>query len=440
MRRMIMEKLIEWKERKSRKPILLTGVRQSGKTYIIQKFGEENFSSVAYINFEKSPNVASVFEEDLQPKRIIADLENLVVREKIQPGKTLLFFDEIQMAPKAITSLKYFQEELPGLHVIGAGSLLGVSLRDDKGSYPIGKVERMQLFPMNFVEFLWALGQEGLLTSLGKRDKESELPAQLFQPLKKSLLTYFAVGGMPEALSTWVRSQDYAQVEKVQEDILAGYAGDFSKHAPSSEVVNLESIWRAIPAQLAQDNSKFIFSRVKKSARAKDLESSIQWLIDAGLIHVLEKVENAQIPLSAYADHTYFKVYLCDVGLLSRRAGLSFKTILEETEALSTYRGALTENYVLTELIAQNFQPYYWRSGNTAELDFILESGGEVVPIEAKANLNTQAKSYREFVKKYRPNIGFKFSLKNRGVNQVESTTTFSLPLFLVHQLREYIR
>lgn len=439
MKRMIMDDLIHWKDQQNRKPLLLTGVRQCGKTYIVEKFGETFFSDTASINFEKSPALNSLFDQDLDPKRIIADLENMVFKKKIIPGKTLLFFDEIQLAPKAITSLKYFAEEYPELHVIGAGSLLGIALKEGPTSYPVGKVQRMQLYPMNFREFLWALDEEGLEKSLEDRKLEKELPEQLFSSLKRHLLTYYAIGGMPEAVSAWVERKDFVEVEQIQDDILKGYENDFTKHAPIKEVANLELIWRSIPTQLAQDNNKFIFSRVKKSARAKDLEASMQWLVDGGLIHLLEKVENAQLPLSAFADGTYYKVYLCDVGLLSRRLGLSYQLIMEAPEKMGTFRGALTENYVLNELIALNLHPYYWRSGNTAELDFILEVNGEIIPIEAKANLNTQAKSYGVFVNKYKPNCGFKFSLKNSGHHQVGSTKTFSLPLFLVNKIQEFI-
>ena len=388
---------------------------------------------------EQNPKIASVFDEDYNPKRIISDLGNIFLNKTINPGKTLLILDEIQMAPKAITALKYFYEDIPELYIIGVGSLLGVSIRNDETSFPIGKIDRMQLYPMNFREFLWATGQENLDKVLDDRDITAELPEYYMEPLKKSLLNYYAIGGMPEAVKTCVETKDFNEVEKIQENLLYGYENDFSKHAPINEIANLEAIWNSIPTQLREDNNKFIFSRVKKSARAKDLEASIQWLVDAGLIHVVGKVENAKIPLSVNADNSYYKIYLCDVGLLSKRAGISYATIINNFENLGTFKGVLTENYVLTELISLDYNPYYWRSGNIAELDFLIEHKGNVIPIEAKANLNTKAKSFLEFAKRFKPNTGFKFSLKNSGINEVETTKTYSLPLFLVNRIKDVI-
>ena len=429
MKRMIMDDLVRWKDAPGRKPLLLTGVRQCGKTYILKRFGEEHFSDVAYLNLEKTPSIAAVFEQDLDPVRILSELSNVFLRSPIEPGRTLLILDEIQAVPKAITALKYFYEDLPTLHLIGAGSLLGVSLRRDAASFPVGKVERKQLYPMSFRE-----------ESLDDKALSGELGAHYTEPLKKALLTYYVVGGMPEAVHTWVTTQDYQQVQQVQDNILFGYAGDFSKHAPPREFPNLEAIWQSIPVQLAEDNSKFVFSRVKKSARAKDLEAAIQWLVDAGLVHLLQKVEQAKSPLAIHADASFYKVYLCDVGLLCRKAGLSFAAVFDDSVGYQGFKGALTENFVLTELLSSGFSPYYWRSGNTAELDFLVESEGQVIPIEAKANLNTQAKSYREFVKRFKPRVGFKFSLKNIGENQVEDTKTHSLPLYLVYHMKRLIQ
>lgn len=388
---------------------------------------------------EQNPKIASVFDEDYNPKRIISDLGNIFLNKTINPGKTLLILDEIQMAPKAITALKYFYEDIPELYIIGVGSLLGVSIRNDETSFPIGKIDRMQLYPMNFREFLWATGQENLDKVLDDRDITAELPEYYMEPLKKSLLNYYAIGGMPEAVKTCVETKDFNEVEKIQENLLYGYENDFSKHAPINEIANLEAIWNSIPTQLREDNNKFIFSRVKKSARAKDLEASIQWLVDAGLIHVVEKVEDSKIPLSVNVDNSYYKIYLCDVGLLSKRAGISYAAINNNLEQLGTFKGVLTENYVLMELISLGYNPYYWRSGNIAELDFLIEDKGNVIPIEAKANLNTKAKSFLEFAKRFKPNTGFKFSLKNSGINVVENTKTYSLPLFLVNRIKYVI-
>ncbi len=440
MRRSIMERLIRWKQSPLRKPLLLTGVRQCGKTYTLRQFGEEHFEDTAYLNLEQNHRIAAVFEEDLDPRRILKDLETLFLTKPVRLGSTLLILDEIQTAPRAITALKYFQEDIPNLHVIGAGSLLGVSLRRQEASFPVGKVDRLQMYPLSFQEYLWANGQQPLEESLWRHDLTQPLGAHYAAPLKRTLLEYYVVGGMPEAVSLWAAHKDMEAVTQAQQNILAGYAGDFSKYAPPGEFTNLEAIWRSIPVQLARDNSKFVFSRAKASARAKDLEGAMQWLVDAGLFHLLHKVEHAIAPLSPQADRTYYKVYLCDPGLLCRMAGLSPASVLDEGAPPHALKGALTENFVLTQLIFQQYQPFYWRSGNTAELDFLIEQAGHVIPIEAKANLNTQAKSYREFARRFKPALGFKLSMKNLGLNQVLQTNTYSLPLYVIGQLRTIIK
>jgi len=251
---------------------------------------------------------------------------------------------------------------------------------------------------------------------------------------------YLIVGGMPEVVKTWWKTQDLAQVSEIQDQILYGYENDFAKYAPPRERFNIETIWHSIPQQLAKDNNKFVFSHVKKSARAKDLEASLHWLSDAGLIHILKKVEQAQIPLSAFADSSYYKVYMSDTGLLARRANFTYASLIKAEDRSGNFPGSLTENYVLNELINQNRTPFYWRSGNTAELDFIVEDKGRVIPIEAKTRLNTQAKSYKVFVRRYPTEIGFKYSLKNIGVNHVLQTKTYSLPLLVIYRLEEYLR
>lgn len=439
MKRYMMQYLLKWKNSKRRKPLLLTGVRQCGKTYLINQFGEEYFDDVAYLNFEQHPSLASFFNEDLNPKRIISDIENLFLEKPITKNKTLLFLDEIQMAPQVITSLKYFCEDMPNLHVIGAGSLLGVSIREYQSSFPVGKVDLAELQPMNFSEFLWATGKAKVYEHLLSLRVDQEIPNFLFERLKKSLLNYYVIGGMPEVVQCWVDTNDYHLVADLQSKIIEGYSRDFAKYAPIKELPNLLAIWRSIPAQLADDNHKFIFSRAKKSARAKDLEVAMEWLVDAGLIHILKKVENAELPLSIHADHGYYKVYLCDVGLLTKMSGISARVLLNPSADYSTFKGGLTENYVLTELLSQGFSPYYWRSGNTAELDFLIEKNTHIVPIEAKAQINTQAKSYQLFVKRYSPSMGFKLSLKNCAVNHSKATTTYSLPLFLVNRLEDLL-
>lgn len=437
MQRDFINNLIEWKESKRRKPLLLTGVRQCGKTYLLKEFGSKYFDDFCYINFESAGKYSAIFEYDFDVKRILREFE-LAENVKITVGKTLLIFDEIQECPKAITSLKYFCENLPELHLVCAGSLLGVALKKENISFPVGKVNRMQLYPMSFKEYLQAVGEEKYIELFNKWNVNREIPELYSVPLERHLKNYYIVGGMPEAVKEFAESGDYEEVAKIQDEILSDYADDFSKHAPVSEIEKIRMIWNSIPNQLAKENNKFVFSHVKEGKRAHELEAALQWLKNAGLVHLVELVSNAEVPLSSNADATYFKVYMADSGLLCRRLGLSYKNILKENTALSTFKGAITENYVLQELIVQNKTPYFWRSGNTAELDFLYENDGEIFPVEVKAATNTQAKSFKQFSKKYQNKKGFKLSLKNIAENDCEGTNAVSLPLYLVWNIDFY--
>lgn len=439
MERDIMKQLAEWKSAADRKPLLITGVRQCGKTYVMKEFGARYFEDVAYFNFEGNTGLHSVFEYDFDVDRILDELGNLVRNRKIVPGETLVIFDEIQACPKAITALKYFCEDKRELHVICAGSLLGVAIKRENVSFPVGKVDRMQMYPMSFSEFLRADGGENLYRGLLKMQTERELPELHTVPLGKKLKLYYIVGGMPEVVNKWVATHDFSQVERIQDNILMDYSSDFSKHAPKAEIAKLGWIWESIPKQLAKENHKFIFSHVKEGKRSKDLEDGLEWLVDAGLVYRLEKVEQPELPLAFCADASYFKVYMSDVGLLRRKSGLSHRTILQGAEEYQRFKGALTENFVMTELLTLGKHPYFWRSGNTAEVDFLIENEGKIIPIEAKAEDNTKAKSYRQFCKKYHPELGAKFSMKNVGGNMVESTLTYSIPLYLIWKMDEYL-
>ncbi len=440
MERDIMKKLAAWKDAADRKPLLLTGVRQCGKTYALKEFGSRYFSDVAYFSFEGNKGLVSVFDYDLEPERILRELGSVVRGKEIIPGTTLVIFDEIQACPNAVTSLKYFCENMRELHIACAGSLLGVAVKRDGISFPVGKVDRLQMYPMTFAEFLCADGGQALYDGVGQIDPGKELSELYSIPLKKHLKNYYVVGGMPEVVKKWVDTHNFDEVSKLQDAILADYASDFAKHAPKTDIPKLGWIWDSIPKQLAKDNNKFIFSHVKQGKRASELEDALAWLADAGLVHLLEKVSNPMLPLSFYADSTFFKVYMADVGLLRRKSELSHKTILEESELYNLFKGALTENFVLNELIAQERHPYFWRSGNTAELDFIFEKEDEVIPVEAKANISTRAKSYLQFCKKYKPRKGVKFSMKNVGENRTEETITYSIPLYLIWKLEQYLK
>lgn len=439
MEREIMKKLVEWKDSPDRKPLLLTGVRQCGKTYVLKDFGNRYFEDTAYFSFEGNRGLASVFEYDLDPERILRELGDIVLGREIVPGKTLLVFDEIQACPNAVTSLKYFCENKRELHIVCAGSLLGVSVRRDGISFPVGKVERLQMYPMTFAEFLCADGGQKLYDGAGRLPLCREMPELYSVPLMKSLTYYYIVGGMPEVVKKWVDTHSFEEVSRLQDNILADYESDFAKHAPKTDIPKLGWIWDSIPKQLAKDNNKFIFSHVKEGKRSSELEDALEWLTDAGLVHRLEMVSNPELPLSFYADSTFFKIYMADVGLLRRKSGLSHKTILEESELYRNFKGALTENYVLNELLSQGRHPYFWRSGNTAELDFLFEHEDRVIPVEAKANISTRAKSYAQFCKKYEPPLGFKFSMKNVGEHRVENTHTYSIPLYMIWRLGRYL-
>lgn len=439
MERDVIVQLLEWKNRDDRKPLMLTGVRQCGKTYVLKDFGNRYFQNTAYFNFEHNQSLASIFEFDFDVNRILKELAATVSGTKITDGKTLVIFDEIQSCPQAITSLKYFCEDLPDLHLACAGSLLGVALNHENISFPVGKIERLQMYPMSFKEFLVADGLENILQIVEGFEITREIPEAFTAPLAKALKNYYLVGGMPEVVKKWIATHSYDAIEKIQDNILLDYASDFAKHAPTADIPKLGWIWDSVPQQLAKENNKFVFSHVKAGKRSAELEDALKWLEDAGLIYRLELVENAELPLSFQANATNFKVYMADVGLLRRKSGVSVKTILEETDLYRNFKGAFTENFVMTELVQLGFKPYFWRSGNTAELDFLIEHDDRIIPIEAKAEINTKAKSYKQFCVKFKPQTGFKVSMKNVGDNVVEQTKTFSLPLFAVWKLKKYL-
>lgn len=437
MYREVTEKLIEWKNKANRKPLLMTGVRQCGKTYIIKEFAQEHFKNFIYINFEESEKLSAIFDYDYDVNRIIHELEQHL-KTKIVVGDTCVFMDEIQECPRAITALKYFCENMRELHLICAGSLLGVAIREKQISFPVGKVNRLELYPMNFKEFAMACGRTDMIQVFENWAVDRAIPDLYSVQMKKLLKEYYVVGGMPEAVKTWVESGSVEEVEQVQNDILKDYADDFSKHAPEGDVVKIRWIWDSIPVQLAKENRKFIFSHVKEGKRSADLEDALQWLVDAGLVSKLYMVENPESPLSGFADKTYFKVYMCDVGLLRVKSKVDSETIMEENPSYIRFKGAFTENYVLNELISSGLEPYFWHSGNTAEIDFIYESKGNLIPVEVKSADNTQAKSYKLFCEKYKPRVGFKLSQKNIAENLLGETRTYSVPLYLAWDIQRF--
>ena len=438
MQRDIMNNLIKWKGSARRKPLIISGVRQCGKTFIIEEFGRTQFTNLVTINFEEQPGLKAVFDFDFDTRRIISEIEKLT-RKKIVPGQTLLFLDEIQECPKAITALKYFCEKMKDLHLVCAGSLLGVALRRENISFPVGKVNRLYLYPMSFREFAIASGEGSLIEMLQDWNVDRPVPDYIDVPMKKLLREFYVVGGMPEAVDVWVNTRDYSEVETVQREILKDYADDLSKHAPISELQKIRWIWDSIPVQIAKENNKFVFSHVKEGKRAADLEDALMWLQNAGLIYRLELVGKPQLPLSAFADKTYFKVYMSDIGLMRVRANVSSDTIINESERYVNYKGAFAENYVNNELVVQGKKPYFWRSGNTAEIDFLYEKEDEFYPVEVKSADNTQAKSFKQFCSKYNPKKGIKLSGKNIARNMSGETKAYSIPLYIAWNIDHYI-
>lgn len=439
MERIAIKQLVDWKNRKNRKPLLVTGVRQCGKTYLIKAFGEKHYTDVAYFNFDGNEGLKSVFEYDFDVRRIIDELGSIIRGAAIVPGNTLVIFDEIQDCPRAIQSLKYFCENLSELHLIAAGSLLGVALRKNGISFPVGKVDRLEMYPMSFEEFVIADGGKKYIEGIYKLPVEREISKLYTLPMIKYLKNYYIVGGMPEAVQTWIDTHNYSKVETVQDHILKDYSDDFGKHTSPDTAVKIMQIWNAIPSQIAKDNNKFIFSHVKKGARAKDLEDALEWLIHSGIAYKLNLVSTPEIPLSGMVDNTYFKIYMSDVGLLRRKSGINYRTILEGDDSFIHFKGALTENYVMTQLYCMGMPCYFWRTKSEAELDFITDYEGVLVPIEVKSADNTKAKSLHVFCGRYSPKLAIKTSLKNVGDNMDKVTHVWSLPLYTLFRIKSYI-
>lgn len=439
MKRKSFDKLLKWKEKKNRKPLLVTGVRQCGKTYLIKEFGRTEFEEMAYFNFDGNTGLKSIFDYDFNVERIMDELGNVIYGKKIISGKTLVVFDEIQDCPRAIQSLKYFCENMPELHIIAAGSLLGVALRKEGISFPVGKVDRMEMYPMSFEEFVMADGGENYISGSSRLAFEREVPEIYTVPMEKFLKNYYIIGGMPEAVQTWVDTHDYREVEEVQDRILKDYADDFGKHTTPDTMTKVKLIWDSIPSQIARDNNKFIFSHVKQGARAKDLEDALEWLVNSGIAYKLKLVSNPELPLSGMADNTYFKVYLSDVGLLRRKSNVNYRTILEGDASYIHFKGALTENYIMTQLKCMGIESYFWRTKADAEMDFITDYEGMLLPIEVKSADNTKAKSLHIFCNRYHPRMAVKTSLKNVGDNLDGDTHVWSIPLYLIFRLKEYV-
>ena len=435
MERALLTELLEWKEKPNRKPLVLKGVRQCGKTYLLKEFGERHYDNVAYFNFEETGALNTVFEQDYDVKRIIFEL-GLFTGKTIAPGTTLIILDEIQECGKALTAMKYFCENAPEYHIVCAGSLLGIALRKQL-SFPVGKVDFLTLYPMSFTEFLRACGPESLADYLENFKKGDTLPALIADRLSTFLKQYYITGGMPEVVDAWTKTNSIEEVERVQQAIINSYELDFAKHAPAKDFPKLTAIWRSIPEQLAKENTKFIFSHVKKGWRSKDLEDALEWLIAAGLVHKVCKIEKPFMPLSSYADDTAFKLYMSDIGILRKLSKLPYEVILDATPNYREFKGSLTENFVLCELVKSVDESlYYWTSGNTAEVDFILQSGVEIVPIEVKSERNIKARSLAEYRKKYSP----KYSVITSMKSETNGEEVLNIPLYLISALSRFVK
>jgi predicted AAA+ superfamily ATPase len=439
MERKAMQQLIRWKEKTQRKPMLITGCRQCGKTWLMTEFGKRYFEHTALFNFEKEPGLADIFRYDLDPTRILRELGMYREGKPIDPDHTLIIFDEIQQCPEAVTSIKYFEESGLNLYLLCAGSLLGVELKRKRMSFPVGKNEQLKMYPLSLEEFIEALGGEKNLMLLREFALYREIPAYIAEPMARYLKLYYIIGGMPEAVRTYIETENLEEVDVVLDRIIHDLRNDFSQHAEAKDILKIGWIWDSIPKQMARENNKFVFSHVKTGTRARDLEDALQWLVDAGLVYRLEKVTAPQIPLSACSDATSFKVYLHDLGILRKIAGVAYRTVLTEPEGYSAFKGAFTENYCMLELISQCIRPYYWRSDNSAEVDFIFEDAiNQIIPMEAKSADNTRAKSFITYCRQYKPVIGFRVSMKNVGENQRDATHEISLPLYLLWKIGDY--
>lgn len=410
MKRQAIEKLYEWKNSAGRKPLIIRGARQVGKTWLMKEFGRLAFKNIVYINFDSNSDIAQLFAGNLDIPRLISGLE-IFSRNKIVPQETLLIFDEVQEAPRALTSLKYFCEEAPEYAIVAAGSLLGVAMHQGT-SFPVGKVNFLDLYPMSFTEFLNATGNEQLTELLQKGDW------QLITGLKDRFIDllrlYYYIGGMPEAVQCYLDEKDVFKVREVQKRILDAYEQDFSKHAPANVVARIRMVWQSIPSQLARENRNFIYGSLRKGARAKDFELAIQWLKDCGLIDQVIRLAKPAIPLPAYAD-SGFKMFLLDVGLLGAMSGLDAQSLLKGNELFSEFKGALTEQYVAQQLRSESgLTPFYWSAERaTAEVDFLFQQGMELYPLEVKAEENLKAKSLKVYFDKFQPRLAIRSSMSD---------------------------
>lgn len=423
MERTIITQLLRWKHKKNRKPLIIRGARQVGKTWIMKEFGKNHFKNSVYINFDNNERMKNVFEMDYDIKRIISSLQ-IESGEQIDTESTLLIFDEIQEVPKALSALKYFCENAPEYAIVAAGSLLGVALHEGT-SFPVGKVDFLNLYPLSYKEFLLANDERQLVELLEVGDYEllNNFTAKYEEYLRK----YYYIGGMPEVVQTYLDTDDFREVRNVQQNLLTYYTNDFSKHAPKDVVPRIQMVWNSIPLQLAKENKKFMYGSIREGARAKDFEMAIQWLQDCGLIHKCQRIKKAGIPLISYMDMPAFKMYFIDVGLLAAQTRLDARILLEKNKVFEEFKGALTEQYIAQELRAYGEDLYYYSAETSSgEVDFVLQKGMSLVPVEVKAEENLQAKSLRAFCQKNQVDKGVRTSMSKYR----EQDWMINVPLF----------
>ncbi len=431
MYRIAIEKLLKWKQSKRRKPLIIEGARQVGKTWLMKEFGRQAYENTVYINFDSNSRMAELFAPDLDTERLIMGLE-LYAGRKIDPEKSLLIFDEVQEVPRALTALKYFYENAPQYNIVCAGSLLGIALHQGT-SFPVGKVDFLKLYPLSFNEFLRAIGEERFAELLDKRD--FQMITSFRQTYIDALKQYYFVGGMPEAVQSFAENKDFNEVREIQRRILAAYEQDFSKHVPNEIVPRLRMLWNSIPSQLAKENKKFIYGLVREGARAKEYETAIMWLCDCGLVHKVSRVNTAGIPLRAYEDLKAFKLFLVDVGLLGCMAGLRQRTLLDGNALFVEFKGALTEQYVCQQLkTIENLDVYYYTNDRgSCEVDFVVDTGERIVPVEVKAEINLKAKSLKTYREKFSPEVAVRTSM----ADYKKEDWLVNLPLYAIDQIAQ---